>query len=406
MTNLFKKFFCLVSIFILIFQNVSVLFASAPKNNEQDEFRGVWISFLDFKDLAYQKTEQQFIDKINKAFDNIKSMNFTDVIVQVRPFSDALYKSSIFPVSHILTGTQGVDCGYDPLSIMIEKAHEKNLKFHAWVNLYRIQNPGQSFEICESHPAKKWLDEINTDEIVKLSNGGIYYNPASVNAQNLIISGIEEIVKNYNIDSIQFDDYFYPTTSEEIDRNYYDKYKKTTQDKVLSLEAWRLQNVNNLVKKIYSQVKKIKSNVLVGISPSGNIDFDYKSMFADVKEWLSEPGYIDYLIPQIYYGFENQKLGFHKTLKQWADIKKLDNIKLYVGLAFYKINSLDKFALSGQNEWIENHNIISKQILESRSNNEYQGFALFRYDFIFNPSVENKEAVETELFNIKSILKN
>ena len=403
---MFKKIFILFIIYILLFQNVLVLFSGTIRTNNTNEFRGVWISFLDLKSLAYQKNEQEFSSEISKAFDNIKSLSLTDVIMQVRPFSDAIYKSSIFPTSHILTGTQGADLSYDPLEIIITKAHEKNLKLHARLNLYRIKNPGQNFKISDSHPAKKWIDENNTDEIIKLDNGGVYYNPGSINAQDLIVSAVKEIVKNYDIDSIQFDDYFYPTTSSNIDKNLYDLYLKQTQDKSLSLKDWRLQNVNNLIKKIYKTTNEINPNVLVGISPNGNIKLNYDSMFADVKKWLSEPGYVDYLLPQLYYGFNNQALDFNKALTQWADIKKLDSIKLYLGLSFYKINSIDKWALLGQDEWIKNHDIISKQILISKKSKYCDGFALFRYDFIFNPSDENKSAVETELSYIKSILKN
>lgn len=404
---MFKKIlssFKILIILSIMLQNFSNPIISAQTLTKQstDEFRGIWISYLDIKPIIYQKTEEYFSNKIETMFENIKKLHLTDVIVQVRPFSDALYKSSIFPQSHILTGIQGQNCGYDPLQIMINKAHDKDLKIHAWINPYRIKNPYSEFTLSNNHPALKWIKQKNTDEIMILDNGSIHYNPASKNVINLTVNGIKEIINNYDIDGIHFDDYFYPSTDETLDQNIYQKYKSNGGS--LSLNQWRIENVNTLIKTVYNEIHNLNPDISFGISPSGNINSNYSNNYSDVKKWLSEPGYIDYLCPQIYWGFQHQQQPYQNVLDNWSNLKKLPDVHLYAGLAVYKISSVDRLALSGSNEWLTNSNIISRQILSCRNNKNYNGFALFRYDHLFNPEPTKKDAVKKELSNIMSIL--
>ena len=158
--------------------------------------------------------------------------------------------------------------------------------------------------------------------------------------------------------------------------------------------------VNNLVKETYKLTKKYK--VVFGISPEGNIENNYSRNQADVYTWGSSDEYVDYLMPQIYYGFENESSPFYEVLNKWNELVKTSNVKIIPALAFYKINQKDMYARSGENEWIENNDIIMRQILLSRNINSYAGFSLFRYDFVFNE--DKTEAVNQELKNMKKTL--
>lgn len=365
----------------------------------QDELRAVWISYLDFETLLKGKGKEQFTQNITAAFDNVKNLNLNTVIVQVRPYGDALYESDYFPWSYIVTGTEGKDPGFDPLEIMVEIAHEKDLAIEAWINPYRVRTKDSKEAISKSNPVHKMLQ---SGAAIQYS-GGTYYNPASQNARTLIVNGVKEIVSNYNVDGIHFDDYFYPTTDAAFDSTYYASYKKNGGTQ--SLGDWRRNNVNQLVREVYSEIKKIDSKVAFGISPQGNMSNNYDSQFIDVALWLSKPGYVDYICPQIYFGFKNKSCPYEATVQAWNNQIKIDEVKLYVGLAPYKIGITDSWAGEGKYEWANSTTLLSEMVTSARNQEKYGGFILFRYDSVFYPASSVKQQVKTEVSNLKEVLK-
>ena len=159
--------------------------------------------------------------------------------------------------------------------------------------------------------------------------------------------------------------------------------------------------VNKLVKNTHELTKKY--NVVFGISPEGNISNNYLRNQADVYTWGSSDEYVDYLMPQIYYGFENEAAPFCEVLNSWNTLVEKSNVKIIPALAFYKINQKDIYAKNGENEWIENDDIIMRQILLSRNIKSYDGFSIFRYDSIFSDD-EKEELVNAEIKNLKKII--
>ena len=188
------------------------------------------------------------------------------------------------------------------------------------------------------------------------------------------------------------DDYFYP--NDTIDLENYEEFKNT-----ISLTDYRLSNTNHLIKSIYQKIKKIKPQVLFGISPDGNIENNYNNHYADVKTWVQKEGYIDYIMPQIYYGFFNESKPFIQTLNEWKNLIKTD-IKLIPALALYKVGTIDEYAMSGKNEWLEHNNIISNQIKILRNKNKIYGYSLFRYDYLING---DNEFLKLEQKSIKKL---
>ena len=171
----------------------------------------------------------------------------------------------------------------------------------------------------------------------------------------------------------------------------------------MSLNEYRLNNISILIKDTYSSIKNIKPDVKFGIAPEGNIENNYDKSFLDVNKILSNEGYIDYIMPQLYFGFENETKPFIDTINIWNSLIEVDSIDLIPALAFYKIGTVDTYALSGKNEWIENSDIIKKQIVISRNVSNYDGFSLFRYDYIFNKDKLN-ENIEKEIMGLKEVL--
>lgn len=373
---MYKKIILIVLslIIALSLSSCSTATKSSENNPEKQYVKAVWLTYYELSSFIKDKEEDEFKKSITKTFKELESNGFNRVTVQVRPYADAFYKSSYFPTSAYCTGVQGEELSYDPLEIMVEAAHKYDLFIEAWINPYRVSTSTDFDRLSENNMALKWKD---TDNLIVCDNG-IYFNPASEEANELIVNGVKEIVSNYQVDGICFDDYFYPSTDKNIDKSSYEKYTKSGGD--LSLEDFRRNNVSEMVKSVYNAVKSINKAVTFGISPASDVDNDYNSLFADVKLWATEEGYVDYLCPQIYFGFQNENQPFMKTTKSWIEFTKCD---LYVALPLYKSGEQDEFAGdTGINEFVENNNIIARQITYLSKLDEVDGYYIFSYSFL------------------------
>jgi uncharacterized lipoprotein YddW (UPF0748 family) len=368
---------------------------------ENDEFQAVWISYLEFNDRLKDPetgqlgfTKERFEAMINEMFDRVAEMNMNAVVVHVRPFGDAMYPSEEFPWSKYISGTQGKDPGFDPLKYMITAAHERGLEFHAWINPYRVTNNTTDVNyLSKDNPARKWLtDRVVTNDRYVLSFGGaLYYNPSSARAQYLIKEGIREIVENYDVDGIHFDDYFYPTLGSNNANNFdateykaYAKEKKDAGKKAMSIADWRRNNVNNLIKRVYDCIKEADQTIEFGISPGGFLD--YLTMddryYSDIEKWLSEPGYIDYICPQLYWSFNHSKFPYDDILNRWLALRTNEDVKVYVGIATYKAGSKE------EPDWKNDPEILKKMVEYGRETGLVDGYIYFRYDYFFKKATQ------------------
>ena len=364
------------------------------------ETKAVWISYLEYQSILTGKTEKQFTENIRKMFKNLADDGFNTVFAHVRSHSDAMYASDIFPWSVYCTGTEGKDPGYDPLKIMAKEAHDAGLRIEAWINPYRVKNTTDTSKIAESSPAYDWLD---TGKVVVINGTGIFYNPADEDVIDLVVAGVEEIVRNYDVDGIHFDDYFYPTTAETFDKDYYNAYKSSGGG--MKLGAWRRQNVNTLIKEVYSAIKAIDSSCRFGVSPAGNMETNYNNLYCDVYTWVTSKGYIDYICPQIYFGFNNKSRPYLTVLDEFSSVITNNDIELIVGLAAYKCGAEDTYAgAEGKTEWLNHSDILARQVSAAREDSNYGGFALYRYDSVYNPASSVKSAVKSEFDNLKKIM--
>lgn len=333
------------------------------------EICAVWIYFSELSMADVNGgTEKKFREKTSEMFKNCKNMGINTIFYHVRPYCDAFYKSEIFPWSAYLTGTQGRAVAYDPLEIACEIAHEKGLTLHAWLNPFRISSNGDVSKLSSDNPALKWINS-NSHDVVMLDNG-IYFCPASPDAQKLIVDGVREIVENYDVDGIHIDDYFYPSVDEKVDKSFYDEYRKSGGE--LKLSDWRLNTVSAFVSSMYSAAKSVSSDCIFSISPAGNIKNNYEEQFADVKLWLKNRGYADWIIPQLYYGYDGDILPFDNACDAWSRLEALSDIKMIYGIAAYKVNDSD-------DEWNAGSGIIAKQLDYVRTKNNCSGAAFFSY---------------------------
>ena len=361
---------------------------------DDDKIRGVYISYLEYFENFYGGSATVNKSKIDRMIDNLKEDGFNTIFLHVSPFSDSIYESKIFPYSYTLTGKEGKNPGFDYLDYFIKKAHLKNIKLHAWINPYRVSFDNNEKNISDSNPAYQLLNSTS----LKIDKQGIYYNPASEIVKNLILRQVEEIINKYDVDGIHFDDYFY--IQNDVDNYEYEIYKSNGGE--LSLKEFRLQNTNDLIKRVYETIKKKNESILFSIAPDGNINNNYLYHYADVKTWLTTTGYIDIIMPQIYYGFNNEYLPFNKCLDGWLKLNNI-NVNVVPVLAFYKIGDVDNDAGSGKNEWINDNDIILRQV-EKISEYNLDCYALFRYDYMYN-SVKLKEKSVKEMENLQKFNK-
>ncbi len=359
-----------------------------PKKRE-DYMRGMWVSQYDLQGVyvsdGNQRDIEQYKSMIDTVVSNIKKDGFNTVFLHIRPFGDSLYESELFPVSRYVSGAYGKGLDYDPIEIFVSKATKAGLEVHGWINPLRLMTPGEIKKIDDKYLIKQWYS-TDTDRIVEVS-GRLYLNPAYPEAIDLICDGAAEILDRYGLAGIHIDDYFYPTTDPSFD-------KSSFQDSSYSsLTEFRENNINLLVRTLYDRVHITDKNAVFGVSPAGNLSTVRSIHYADVRKWCSEKGYIDYIIPQIYFGFLHGVCPFAKTVDDWGAIVTEPSIKYYVGLsggnafAGYK-GEISAWAVTeeGKNEWIKNKDVLKRSFEYIFAKDNIDGYVFFCYQYLYTPT--------------------
>ena len=359
------------------------------------EFRGVWVSYIELSNILKGKTVAQAKAAIDTVMDNSRSYGLNAVILHVRANSDAYYKSSLFPAAAAVKNL--ISAGFDPLAYAIEAAHGRGLELHAWVNPYRIGDKIAN-KRCEDYFQ---------------SGGRYYYVPTSDKAKKLILDGVRELLQ-YDIDGVHFDDYFYPSVNavapESFEKADYEAYQKASGAGAMALGDWRRSHVDTLIAGAYSAVHQ-KKDCVFGVSPSHDYYKTYTSMYADTQKWLAQSGYVDYLCPQIYFGFDHPTAAFTKMVDQWLGCPRASTVQLYVGLGLYKTGiDSDTYAGSAKTEWKNNTDIMKRSVQYLQGKKECGGFAFYSYTF-FDPQTKRESSYNaitaaTEIANLLSALKS
>lgn len=388
-----KKRYSNISMVVFFLFFLSLILApfkvyGASEVSNKDEMRAVWVSTVynidwpsagDYNNIEAQKAT--FVENMNF----VSNLNLNTVFFQARGMGDAMYPSSYAPWSKYLTGTQGKNPGYNPLQFALEEAHKKGLEFHAWFNPFRIyvDSEGNTFDkaayikaLPEGSPLKanpQWIVQYGKYHWLDI---GIPEVRAYVT--NLIL----EVVRNYDIDGVHIDDYFYPYKVSGIDfpdKGSYELYGKGFS----SVEDWRRENVNTFVRELNRKIKEAKSHVKFGISPFGiwrnseevggcgtNGLSSYDTLYVDSRKWIQEE-WIDYIIPQIYWPFDHKLAPHGKLVDWWSKQVAGKNVQLYIGLAAHNVGYPSKGDAWGNPEEIIN------QIKYGRNNPNVKGSSFF-----------------------------
>jgi uncharacterized lipoprotein YddW (UPF0748 family) len=326
------------------------------------EFRGVWVATVENIDwpsrpgLPSDKQKSELIAILDKCVE----LNLNAVIFQIRTQADALYASKLEPWSEWLSGKMGEPPKpyYDPLEFAVAEAHRRGLQLHVWFNPYRVRvsstkRPASANHVSVAHP-----------EIVRKYGSYLWFDPGEPAAGDNYIAVLKDVVERYDIDGVHIDDYFYPYQVKDKDGKTVpfpdeESYQSAVaKGEKLEHDDWRRQNVDNLIERMYKEVKKAKPWVQVGISPfgiwrpgnpPGIVGLDqYSTLYADARKWQQE-GWLDYLTPQLYWTIESKGQSYPKLLAWWAE----QNVKqrhLWPGIATFKVRATSDSNASG-GEW-------------------------------------------------------
>lgn len=356
--------------------------AGAASVPVETQMRGVWVSSvynLDYPS-ATSTNSSVLMAEADAILDQCAELGFNAVFLQVRPSSDALYRSEIFPWSRYLTGTQGTAPGnsFDPLSYWVAGAHARGLELHAWVNPYRVTRGGESEweQMDESNPAKQ-----HPEWLVKYKDN-YYYDPALEEVRQLVVDGALEIAGNYEVDGVHLDDYFYPGKDFD-DSASFSRYGTGYAD----IGDWRRNNVNLLIADLDEALHKVKPDISFGVSPSGiwdNAGYNprgsltnghsaYSQDYADGLFWVQN-GIVDYICPQVYWEIGFAQADFSVMLDWWHEAVRGTDVKLYIGLADYRSAE----CTDTESVWYGSDE-IARQLTLVDSSGKADGTVQFRY---------------------------
>ncbi len=339
---------------LLLLSLTAVLLLSLPvyAQNPKREMRATYLTSVNNIDWPSAKGLTQSMQKqeLLRLLDSIESLNLNTVLFQIRPNADALYKSQYEPWSDVLTGTRGKDPGYDPLQLCIDECHKRGMQCHAWMNPYRYSRTGARWTGAHDNPLN--YENSHPDWLLYYSSN-IVLDPGLPEVLTRVKEVVGDVVNNYDIDGIIFDDYFYPyggTTNQ--DAQTVAKYKPEN----MSVGDWRRDNVRRMVQAVYDTIQAVKPWVTFGISPFGIWTTDtyvarkegitlpygisggnmYEEIYCDPVAWLKD-GTIDYISPQLYWAIGTGQ-DYKKLCKWWADLANQFGVHFYSSMAIYRYN--------------------------------------------------------------------
>lgn len=385
----------LTNLFLLSLSN---LFSQGSDLSPVHEFRGVWVATVANIDWPSrpglpaddQKRELLWI------LDQHQRLNLNAVIFQVRPAADAFFANGKEPWSYYLTGDQEVapDPFYDPLEFAIQAAHDRSMELHAWFNPYRAANDNDYRKRSPDHISRtrsEWFFTYGTKT---------YFNPGIPEVRAYIVEIILDVVRRYDIDGIHFDDYFYPYPDDDPlpDSLTYEKYGA---GKFASIEDWRRDNVDQLIRELYEEIHRVKPHVKFGISPFAiwrnkhdddrgsetNGFSSYHGLYADVYKWMQQ-GWMDYVTPQIYFPFHYPPAAFEKLLKWWDEHNF--GTQVHIGQAAYR-------ALEGKNGW-EDWSQLPRQVRTLRQKKNIGGSVYFSSRSLMDNRAGFADSLRTDLY--------
>lgn len=367
--------------------------------------KGIWLyqysSESLFRNNGVQRDEADYTALVEKICSNLERDGFNTLFLQVRGHGDSFYPSELYPPSRYCVADYDSVFIYDPLEIFTEIAHKHGISLHAWLNPYRLLTEKQMQDVPDSYKIKQWYNEKRGDYIIAL-DGRYYANPAYAEVQQLVIDGAVEICRNYNIDGIHIDDYFYP--SGVTDSFDYIAYADLGAGR--TLKQFRYDSVNSLVKGLYDAIHAVDPDLKFGISPAGNMSNNRGYLSADIDTWCTTSGYIDYIAPQVYWSFDYYRdfAKFDICSENWGDLVTCEDVDLVIGMGLYRTVNAE-YSESDPGWYLYKDNV--KRMLEFTYDYEKaSGFIMFDYCSMYDVFTgEYRSEINEERENFLPLLK-
>jgi uncharacterized lipoprotein YddW (UPF0748 family) len=310
------------------------------------ELRGIWfttVANIDWPSKPGLSEDQQRTELLT-LLDRAQAAGMNAIFFHVRPNADAVYRSSLEPWASLLSGTQGTDPGWDPLAVAVEESHRRGMQLHAWINPFRAGSVGDSAKVAANFVSRQRPD------IVRAYGPQLWMDPGEPETHDRSMRVVLDIVNRYDVDGVHLDDYFYPYPLSDSARRpiaFPDSATYAKYGNGKSLGDWRRSNVDRFVERLYREVHAAKPAVSVGISPFGiwrpgnpaqvtGLDA-YEAISADSKRWL-QSGWVDYLVPQLYWRIDPPQQSFTALLDWWLSQNTLGR-HVWPGLAAYRVYS-------------------------------------------------------------------
>jgi uncharacterized lipoprotein YddW (UPF0748 family) len=330
------------TIFCLLILFVASVGAETPPAPAR-EFRAVWIATVDNIDFPSRRnlTVDEQKAELIRDLELARALKLNAVVFQVRPMADAVYRSRLEPWSEFLTGAMGRPQAFDPLQFVVDEAHRRGILVHAWFNPYRAYHPAAR-TVSADHVTKRRPD------LVRQYGKYQWLDPTDREVRQHSLSVVLDVVRRYDVDGVHFDDYFYPYAEKDADGNKIEfpddaNWRKFLRDArpadtgPAARDDWRRANVDRFIEAVGRGIKKIKPEVLYGVSPIGLAEENYKNLYADAEKWLRE-GTVDYFVPQLYWTIDRPEREFPLLLKFWKD-RNPKKRHLWAGIGTYKIGN-------------------------------------------------------------------
>jgi len=349
---------------------------------------------------AAQRIAQQQQALIAK-LDKLKTLGINTVFFQVKPDGTALWRSKILPWSDMLTGKIGDDPGYDPLQFMLDEAHKRGMKVHAWFNPYRVAvntKPSTVAELNRTLSLRPASVFVLHPDWIRTAGDRYVLDPGIPDARDWITSIVAEVVSRYPVDGVQFDDYFYAETPGSA-LNDAQSFKTWSQG-FSSKADWRRHNTQLLIEQVSRTIKQLKPEVEFGVSPAGvwrNLSWDpagsdtrgaaaYDEAYADTRRWVQQ-GLLDYIAPQLYWPFARQAARYDVLARWWANVVRPTHTRLYIGVALYKVGAASK----NEPDWTVSGGVpeLKKQLDLNDALPEINGTILFRENYLNQPQTQD-----------------
>lgn len=325
-----------------------------------------WLPYMLYDTLFGSQDRETCRSTVHAYLESARALGINTIFAHACAFGEAYYNSDLMPRADL-------GCRFDTFGLISDECRKLGLSLHAWLNPLRLETADHMDKFWKGDTlSERWYqDETLRGRYLTKWENRWYFNPSEDAVQDYLCRVAAELLNRYPIDGIHIDDYFYPTISTAFDQEAF------AASNAENLSEWRRSQISTLVKQLCTTVHNIAEDAVFSISPQASIKNNHNKLFADVSLWCGEEGYCDWLIPQLYYGFENDSMPFAELLAEWCLLPRDDSVTLLVGIATYKVGQIDTYAGGGANEWVNTQGIPAKEAETVLANKNCGGVAFY-----------------------------